>query len=77
VTARLQALNVNRADFYADGRPRGSVDLADGATSTRIPEAGTPGEVRVEGFAAGRPAAVRSFRRDQQGRLVPVSTFTP
>lgn len=77
VTARLQVQNVDRADFYTDGRPRESVDLADGASSTVIPEAGTPGEVRVEGFAAGRPVGVRSFRRDQQERLIPVSSFTP
>jgi len=76
VTARLQVLNVNRADFYTDGRPRESVDLAGGATSTVIPQAGTPGEIRVEGFAAGRAVSVRGFLRDQQGRLVPISTFT-
>jgi hypothetical protein len=77
VAARLQVRNVDRADVYADGRPRESVDLAQGATSTVIPGAGTPAEVRVEGFAAGRLVGVRSFRRDQQGRLVPVSTFAP
>jgi hypothetical protein len=33
--------------------------------------------VRVEGFAADRLVAVRNFRRDQQGRLVPVSTYAP
>lgn len=77
VTAQLQVRNVDRADVYTDGRPRESVDLAQGATSTVIPGAGTPREVRVEGFAAGRLVGVRSFRRDQQGRLLPVSTFAP
>jgi hypothetical protein len=75
VTAQLQVRNVDRVDVYTDGRPRESVDLAQGATSTVIPEAGAPREVRVEGFAAGRLVGVRSFRRDQQGRLLPVSTF--
>jgi hypothetical protein len=77
LAARLKVRTVDRADVYTDGRPRESVDLAQGATSTVIPEAGTPREVRVEGFAAGRLVAVRNFRRDQQGRLVPVSTYAP
>ncbi len=75
LTVRFEGENVDRADIYTDGRPRTSVNLTDGTTSAAVPGAGAPGEVRVEGFAAGQPVAVRIFRRDQQGRLIPLSAF--
>ncbi|HYU86662.1 MAG TPA: hypothetical protein VEK80_17795, partial [Kribbellaceae bacterium] len=68
--------HVDRADIYTDGRPRQSVDLADGTASAVVPAAGTPAEVRVEGLAAGRQVAARIFRRDPQGRLIRLSAFT-
>jgi hypothetical protein len=77
LAARLEVENVDRADFYTDGKPRQSVDLADGPTSVVVAGAGSPARVRVEGFAAGRPVAVRSLSRDQQNRLVLVESFTP
>jgi hypothetical protein len=76
LTARFDATNVDRADLYADGRPRGSVDLAAGTASAMIPGKPDPEEVRVEGFAGDRPVAVRVFRRDQAGRLSRVTTIT-
>ena len=77
LTARFEAKDVDRADVYTDGRPRESVDLKNVPASAVVSGAATPGEVRVEGFAAGRPVAVRIFRRGQQGRLLPVSAFAP
>jgi Peptidase family S41 len=76
LTARFAVKDVDRADIYTDGRPRQSVDLADGTASAAVPAAGTPAEVRVEGLAAGRPVATRIFRRDPQGRLIRLSAFT-
>jgi hypothetical protein len=75
LTARFDVTNVDRADLYADGRPRESVDLTSGTASAMLPGKPDPDEVRVEGFAEGRPVAVRVFRRDQDGRLSPVTTF--
>jgi hypothetical protein len=77
LTARLEVTNVDQADFYTDGKPRESVDLADATASAVVPGAGNPAEVRVDGFAAGRQVAVRIFRRDQQGKLIRLSAFAP
>lgn len=76
LTARFEVDNIDRADIYTDGRPRASVDLTDAAAATAlVPGSDTPGDVRVNGFAAGRHVAVRVFRRDQQGALVALTTF--
>lgn len=75
LTVRFEVDHIDRADVFVDGRPRESVDLADGTTSASFSRVGTPTEVRVSGFAAGKPVALRIFRRDQQGVLVALTTF--
>jgi Peptidase family S41 len=75
LTARFVVSNVDRADVYTEGRPRESVALVDGTASAVVQGPGIPGEVRVEGFAAGEPVAVRIFRRNEQGALVLLSKF--
>jgi len=73
LTLAFDVENVQRADVYADSRPRGSVDLTDGAGPVVIPVPDGAREVRVVGLATGNPAkpvAVRIFRRNQAGRLV-------
>jgi hypothetical protein len=75
LTARLDTRNVDRADLYVDGRPRGSVDLSGGTADAMVPGKPNPDEVRLEGFADGRPVAVRVFRRDRDGLLRRVVTL--
>jgi len=61
LTIQLNVANLQRADVYVDGRPRGSVDIAADAASLTL--AGVPGasSVRVEGFAAGQLVAARTI----------------
>jgi hypothetical protein len=74
ITVRIDALRVDRADCSADGRPRVSVDVTDGAVAVARLGGFTPAEVRVVGFAAGEPVAQRIFRRTDDGRLTLVTS---
>jgi C-terminal processing protease CtpA/Prc len=75
LTARFDTTGVDRADLFVDGRPRESVDLSGGTADALVPGKPNPDEVRVEGFADGRPVAVRVFRRDPDGLLRRVVTL--
>ena len=78
LVASFEVENIDRADIYTDGRPRGSASLADGLRSTVVSGTGIAQEVRIEGFEGDMthgPVAVRIFRRDHHGRLVRLSTF--
>ena len=60
LTLQLQVANLDRADVFVDGRPRGSLDLTGPTATTTVN--GVPGatSVRVEGYAAGQRVAVRT-----------------
>jgi hypothetical protein len=55
----LQVTNIDRADIYADGRPRTSLDVTGGTATVTVPGAGGAAQVRVEGFADGLLVAAR------------------
>ena len=74
LTLTFAAHGVDRADVQVDGRPRCTTDLA-GAGPVTVPGAGRAAEVRVVGFDAGEPVAVRTFVRDTDGRLRPRVTL--
>jgi peptidase S41-like protein len=59
LTVQLQVSNIDRADIYVDGRPRGSLNIS--GTSASLTVAGVPGAstVRVEGYSAGLLVAAR------------------
>lgn len=63
LTASFATTGVDRADVVVDGRPRLTVDLGGNPGPVVVPGAGTPGVVRVDGYAAGKLVAVRTFTR--------------
>jgi Peptidase family S41 len=60
LTVQLQVSNIDRADVYVDGRPRGSMNISGANASFAV--TGVPGAsaVRVEGYAAGLLVAART-----------------
>ncbi|MFI6483318.1 S41 family peptidase [Nonomuraea sp. NPDC050663] len=67
---RVRGVNVDRADFITDGRPRASVDLDGDTAEVTVPGLAQARVVRVEGYAGGELVAARLFR---DGR--PVTLF--
>jgi hypothetical protein len=60
LTVQLQVSNLDRADIYVDGRPRGSMNISSASASfavTGVPGAST---VRVEGYSVGVLVAART-----------------
>lgn len=56
----IEAAGIDRVDFYVDGRPRQSVDIApDEPKVAVVPGAEEASELRAEAFDAGRLVAVR------------------
>ena len=51
---------IDRVDVYVDGRPRGSSDVTDGATTLTFAGVGAATTVQVQGFAAGELVAART-----------------
>src|SRR3954449_1223080 len=60
LTVGLTTGGLDRVDVYVDGRPRGSSDAADGATTLTFPGVGQATTVQVQGFAAGALVAART-----------------
>jgi hypothetical protein len=60
LTVQLQVSNLDRADIYVDGRPRGSMNISSASASLAVP--GVPGAstVRVEGYSGGLLVAART-----------------
>lgn len=65
---------IDRVDVYVDGRPRDSVDVADGGTEIVIADAAGAAAARVEGFAGGEVVASRTVSLDTES---PAGTRTP
>jgi hypothetical protein len=63
VTASFAVLGIDRADVVVDGRPRLTVDLGGNPAPTVVPDAATAQLVRVVGYDAGQPVALRTFDR--------------
>ncbi|QQM44569.1 S41 family peptidase [Streptomyces liliifuscus] len=63
-TLRIGTKGLDRVDVFVAGRPRASVDVADGDTSLTVtPAPGPRDTIRVEGYAAGVLAAARTIAR--------------
>lgn len=57
-------MGIDRADVLVDGRPRVTIDLGGNPAPTVVPDAATAQLVRVIGYDAGVPVALRMFDRD-------------
>jgi len=60
LTLQLTTGGIDRVDVYVDGRPRGSSDVSDGATTLTFAGVGAATTVQVQGFAAGDLVAART-----------------
>ncbi len=60
LTLQLTTGGLDRVDVYVDGRPRGSSDVGDGATTLTFAGSGGATTVQVQGFAAGELVAART-----------------
>jgi hypothetical protein len=60
LTLQLTTGGIDRVDVYVDGRPRGSSDVSDGATTLTFAGVGAATTVQVQGFAAGGLVAART-----------------
>lgn len=60
LTLQVTTAGVGRLDVYVDGRPKASVDVADGDVTLSVP--GVPGatRLRIEGYADGELVAART-----------------
>jgi C-terminal processing protease CtpA/Prc len=58
----LEVANVDRADVYADDRPRTSVDVVGGHATVTVDDIAEAASVRVEGFSDGKLVAARTLR---------------
>lgn len=57
----LEVANVDRADVYVDGRPRGSVDVAAGRATVTVEGVAGAASLRVEGFSDGKLVAAQTL----------------
>jgi C-terminal processing protease CtpA/Prc len=55
--------NLDRLDVFVDGRPRLTLDVADGPTTFNLPAAATPGLLELQGFQKGRLVAAARLGR--------------
>ena len=60
LTLQLTTTGMDRVDVYVDGRPRGSGDVTDGATTLTFAGVGAATTVQVQGFASGELVAART-----------------
>jgi hypothetical protein len=60
LTLQLTTAGMDRIDVYVDGRPRGSSDVTDGATTLSFAGVGAATTVQVQGFASGELVAART-----------------
>jgi hypothetical protein len=61
LTVDLDTANIDRADFYLDGRPVDSLSLPGQPLSTTVSGVAPGQRFRIEGFADGRLVAARQF----------------
>ena len=61
---------MDRVDVYVDGRPRGSSDVTDGATTLTFAGVGAATTVQVQGFASGELVAAQDPAALTDGRAI-------
>jgi len=60
LTLQLDLSGIDRVDVYVDGRPRGSSDVGDGASTLTFPDEAGATTVQVQGFLGGELVAART-----------------
>ena len=60
LSLELTTAGMDRVDVYVDGRPRGSSDVIDGATTLTFAGVGAATTLQVQGFADGELVAART-----------------